>query len=211
MKKIYSHKIVQALSRMHEPTTELHFTSPYELLVAVMLSARNKDKRVNVVTSKLFKEASTPKALIALGEEKLKDHLRTLGLHNAKTSNVLEMSRILVKRFHSSVPSKLENLIELPGVGRKTAQVVLNVLYGAPYISVDTHVLRLANRIGFSKGHTPLMVERDMVKAIPKEYHSTISRMLVRHGRYICVARSPKCQQCPLKEWCVFYRKNVKI
>lgn len=211
MKKTYSHKIVKALSRMHEPTTELDFTSPYELLVAVILSARNKDKRVNVVTSKLFKEANTPKALIALGEEKLKGHLRTLGLHNAKTNNILEMSKILVRRFHSSVPSKLEDLIELPGVGRKTAQVVLNVLYSAPYISVDTHVLRLANRIGFSKGHTPLMVERDMVKAIPKEYHSTISRILVRHGRYICVARSPKCQQCPLKEWCLFYRKNVEI
>jgi endonuclease-3 len=191
-----------------EPETELHYSSPYTLLVAVVLSAQATDVSVNKATEKLFQRVTAPAAMLALGEAGLKSHIKTIGLFNAKAKNVIALSKKLVEEFHGEVPRTREDLQSLPGVGRKTANVVLNVLYGEPTIAVDTHVFRVANRTGMAKGKTPEEVEHQLIKIVPKEWLRHAHHWLILHGRYTCKARAPVCPTCIVRDLCAFKDKT---
>jgi endonuclease-3 len=191
------------------PKSELQFSSTFELLIAVILSAQATDKSVNLATLGLFKVARTPQAVLALGLEGLKRHIRTIGLYNAKARNILATCRILVDQFDAEVPREREALESLPGVGRKTANVVLNVAHGEATMAVDTHVFRVANRTGLARGTTPRAVEDELVRIIPTEFMSHAHHWLILHGRYICKARVPACPTCPIKRWCEFEEKTA--
>ena len=192
-----------------EPKTELNYTSPFTLVVAVVLSAQATDAGVNKATEKLFKSVKTPEAMLALGEAGLKSHIKTIGLFNAKAKNVMALSKRLVEDFGGEVPRSREDLQSLPGVGRKTANVVLNVLYGEPTMAVDTHVFRVANRTGMGKGKTPEDVEHKLVKAIPKKWMNHAHHWLILHGRYTCKARTPLCVKCPVYDLCEYKEKTA--
>lgn len=189
-----------------EPKCELDYESPYTLLVAIVLSAQTTDKNVNKATPALFKAASTPAQMVALGEEKLKSYIRSIGLFNGKAKNIIALSRDLVEKYDGKIPQNVDELQKLAGVGRKTANVFLNTMYGAPTFGVDTHVLRLGNRIGLAPGKTPLEVEKSLAKAvtgvIPDEDLKYVSHWLVLHGRYICTAKKPACDTCPVADLC---------
>lgn len=185
-------------NKIPKPMTELNYSTPFEFLVAVMLSPQTTDKRVNIVTQGLFEKANTPSQVVDLGEANLSLAIRTLGLFRAKAKHIFLMSEVLVKKFNSQVPSKFEDLIDLPGVGRKTAHVLLNGLFKQPVIAVDTHVFRVARRIGFSDKKTVLGVEKDLHKIIPSDYLQDIHNLLVLHGRYTCTAKQPKCSDCKI-------------
>lgn len=187
------------------PITELHFNSPFELLIAVLLSAQATDVSVNRATEKLFKVANTPESMVALGEDKLREIIKTIGLFNTKARHVIQTSNILIEKYNGHVPKDREALEALPGVGRKTANVILNTAFGLPTIAVDTHVFRVSRRLGLSKGKTPLEVERDLVRVIPKAYLKDAHHWLVLHGRYICKAKKPLCLECPVAKFCAFY------
>jgi endonuclease III len=191
-----------------EPTTELEHSSPFELLAAVMLSAHTTDKSVNAATRKLFPVANTPAAILAMGVEGVKPYLKTVGLYNAKTKNLIEMCRILVEKHGGKVPATREALEELPGVGRKTASVILNMVFGEPTIAVDTHIFRVANRTGLAPGKNPLAVEEALVAATPEPYVRHAHHWLLLHGRYICVARVPNCPKCLISDLCEFPNKT---
>lgn len=191
-----------------DPTTELIHTSTFELLVAVILSAQATDKGVNIATAKLFPVANTPAAIFALGVEGLEQYIRTIGLYRSKAKNVIETCRILVEKHGGQVPSTREELESLPGVGRKTANVILNTAFGQPTIAVDTHIFRLGNRIGLAPGKTPLEVEQKLVKIVPKEYLHDAHHLLILHGRYVCVARQPKCPECVIVDLCQYKAKT---
>ena len=184
------------------PTTELIYHNGFELLIAVMLSAQATDKSVNFSTEKLFQKANTPEKVLALGEEKLKSYIKTIGLYNTKALNILKTCDLLIKKHNSQVPHNREALEALPGVGRKTANVILNTLFGEPTLAVDTHIFRLAHRLGLSKGKTPEQVEQDLLKIIPKKYLHDAHHWLILHGRYICQARKPKCGECLIRQYC---------
>ncbi|HEX2859967.1 MAG TPA: endonuclease III [Alphaproteobacteria bacterium] len=184
------------------PTTELKYGNPYQLLVAVILSAQATDKGVNKATEALFKQVRTPAQMVALGEDGLTPFVKTIGLYRGKVKNVIATSRLLVEKHGGEVPRKREELEALPGVGRKTANVMLNTVYGEPVMAVDTHVYRVARRLGLSKGDTPLKVELDLVRNIPPEYMEHAHHWLILHGRYVCVARLPKCSECLVAKWC---------
>lgn len=190
------------------PTTELNHTSTFELLIAVILSAQATDKGVNIATAKLFPVANTPAAIFALGVEGLEQYIRTIGLYRSKAKNVIETCRILVEQHGGEVPNTREALEALPGVGRKTANVILNTAFGQPTIAVDTHIFRLGNRIGLAPGKTPLEVEQKLVKVVPKEYLHDAHHLLILHGRYVCIARQPKCPECVLVELCEYKAKT---
>ncbi|HEX6956417.1 MAG TPA: endonuclease III [Ferrovibrio sp.] len=190
------------------PKTELKYVNAYTLLVAVVLSAQATDAGVNKATAALFKKVRTPAQMLALGEAGLKEHVKTIGLFNAKAKNIIALSKILVERHQGQVPRDREALEALPGVGRKTANVVLNVVWGEPTIAVDTHLFRLANRLGLSKGKTPLAVEQDLLKAIPEKYMQHAHHWLILHGRYICKARRPECWRCIVADLCAFKPKT---
>jgi endonuclease-3 len=190
------------------PRTELVYASTFELLIAVILSAQATDKAVNKATASLFPLANTPQAFLDLGEEGLKAHIRTLGLFNAKASNIIKTCAILVEWHGGEVPRDRAALEALPGVGRKTANVVLNTAFGEPTLGVDTHILRLANRTGLARGKTPLEVERGLMRAIPREFLQDAHHWLILHGRYVCVARKPRCGGCIIREWCEFSPKT---
>lgn len=190
-----------------EPKTELHHNSVFELLIAVILSAQATDKGVNLATAKLYPVANTPSAILALGVEGLEHYIRTIGLYHSKAKNVIATCKILVERFDSVVPSSREALESLPGVGRKTANVILNTAFGQPTIAVDTHIFRLGNRIGLAKGKTPLEVELKLMKAVPKEFIQDAHHLLILHGRYVCIARQPKCGECVIRDLCEFKGK----
>jgi endonuclease-3 len=192
------------------PTTELHYHTPFELLVAVILSAQATDVSVNKATAKLFPHANTPRAIFDLQEEGLKKYIKTIGLYNAKAKNIIKTCQILIEKHHSKVPSTREALEALPGVGRKTANVILNTAFGEHTIAVDTHIFRVANRIGLSKGKTPLAVEKDLMKVIPKKYQKDAHHWLILHGRYVCQARKPKCQECLIADLCEYPHKNLE-
>ncbi len=192
-----------------KPTTELHYSSPFELLIAVMLSAQATDISVNKATNKLYPVANTPRAILELGEEGLIPYIKTIGLFRTKAKNVLKTCQLLLEQYHGQVPATREALESLPGVGRKTANVILNTLYGEPVMAVDTHIFRIANRIGLVKAKTPLQVEQQLIKIIPKEYLQDAHHWLILHGRYVCLARRPKCQECSIAEWCEFKGKNL--
>ena len=184
------------------PQCELNYTNAYTLLVAVMLSAQTTDKGVNKATEELFKIADTPQKMLELGEERLISYIRTIGLFNNKAKNIISMSRDLLERFGGEVPAKREELITLAGVGRKTANVVLNVWYKQPALAVDTHVLRISHRLDFSQGKTPLAVEEDLLKVLPEKYIINANHWLVLFGRYICKAQNPQCEECPIYAYC---------
>ena len=190
-----------------EPKTELHHNSVFELLIAVILSAQATDKGVNIATAKLYPVANTPSAILALGVEGLEHYIKTIGLYHSKAKNVIATCEILVNRFDSVVPNTREALESLPGVGRKTANVILNTAFGQPIIAVDTHIFRLGNRIGLAKGKTPLEVELKLMKAVPKEFMQDAHHLLILHGRYVCIARQPKCGECVIRDLCEFKGK----
>ena len=190
-----------------EPTTELNHSSVFELLVAVILSAQATDKGVNIATAKLFPVANTPSAILALGIEGLEHYIKTIGLFRSKAKNVIATCKILVERFNSEVPSTREALESLPGVGRKTANVILNTAFGQPTIAVDTHIFRLGNRLGLAPGKTPLAVELKLMKAVPKAFIQDAHHLLILHGRYVCTARQPKCGECVIRDLCEFKGK----
>lgn len=192
-----------------DPKTELEYSSAYTLLVAVVLSAQATDVSVNKATRGLFAAADTPAKMVALGEEGIRHHIKTIGLFNAKAKNVLALSQILIDRFAGEVPARREDLEALPGVGRKTANVVLNVYFGEPTMAVDTHIFRLGNRTGLAPGATPLAVEEALLKRIPKQWLLHAHHWLILHGRYICKARKPECERCPVTEFCRYKGKTV--
>jgi endonuclease-3 len=191
------------------PTTELVYTSTFELLIAVILSAQSTDKGVNKATAHLFPAAHTPEAIYALGEDGLKDYIKTIGLFNSKAKNIIETCRILVEKHGSEVPQERAALEALPGVGRKTANVVLNTAFHQPTMAVDTHIFRVANRTGIALGKNVLEVEKGLLKHIPKAYLLDAHHWLILHGRYTCVARTPKCGQCMIADLCDFKEKTV--
>ncbi|RMF14265.1 MAG: endonuclease III [Alphaproteobacteria bacterium] len=184
------------------PTTELHYTNPYTLLVAVVLSAQSTDKGVNKATEKLFRVADTPEKMVALGIDGIKRYINTIGLYNSKAKHVYELSKILIDRYGGKVPADREALMALPGVGRKTANVVLNVAFHQPTIPVDTHVFRVARRLGLAHGNTPLKVEQELEHVIPDRYRDRAHHWLILHGRYVCKARKPACDRCFLIDLC---------
>jgi endonuclease-3 len=191
------------------PKSELQFNSTFELLVAVILSAQATDKSVNLATVGLFQVARTPQAILTLGLAGLKRHIRTIGLYNAKASNILATCRILIERYGGEVPREREALESLPGVGRKTANVVLNVAHGEATMAVDTHVFRVANRTGLARAPTPRAVEDELIRVIPTQFMAHAHHWLILHGRYICKARVPACPVCPIRRWCEFEEKTA--
>lgn len=193
------------------PTTELIYHSPFELLIAVMLSAQATDVGVNLATAKLFKIANTPAAILALGAEKLKSYIKTIGLFNSKAKHIMATCEILLNKHHGQVPRTREALQALPGVGRKTANVILNTAFGEATIAVDTHIFRVANRTGLAPGKTVDEVERKLMKVVPNEFKHDAHHWLILHGRYVCKARNPLCEQCILNDLCAYYKSNKKI
>ncbi|HXH64242.1 MAG TPA: endonuclease III [Mariprofundaceae bacterium] len=192
-----------------EPKTELLYSTPFELLVAVILSAQATDTGVNKATARLFPVANTPEAILALGEEGLKPYIATIGLFNSKAKNIIRMCAMLLERHGGEVPHSREALERLPGVGRKTANVVLNVVFGDETIAVDTHIFRVANRTGLAPGRTPLEVEKGLMRVIPKPFLRHAHHWLVLHGRYVCTARRPKCTTCPIAGDCQWPQKPL--
>ena len=195
-------------TKIPNPTTELNYTTPFELLVAVTLSAQATDKSVNNVTNKLFPIANTPEAIFDLGEEKLRDTIKTIGLFNSKAKHIIQACRILIDKYDSQVPESRKDLEALPGVGRKTANVVLNTAFGHPTIAVDTHIYRVANRTAIASGKTVLEVEKKLVKFIPDDYRVP-HHLMILHGRYTCKARAPLCNECVLLDLCEYEEKNL--
>jgi endonuclease-3 len=205
--------VIELFTRLREidphPTTELNYTTPFELLVAVVLSAQATDVGVNKATKKLYPVANTPQAILALGEEGLKRYISTIGLFNAKAKNVIALCRLLIDLHASEVPHTREALEALPGVGRKTANVVLNTAFGEPTIAVDTHIFRVANRTGLAPGKDVRTVEDKLVKVIPAEFKQDAHHWLILHGRYVCKARKPDCPQCVIRDLCRYKDKTV--
>ena len=191
------------------PRSELNYRSPFELLVAVVLSAQATDKGVNLATAKLFPKANTPQAIWKLGEEGLTEYIRSIGLYRTKAKNIISLCRKLIDEHGGEVPANREALEGLPGVGRKTANVVLNVAFGQPTIAVDTHNFRVANRTGLAHGKTPEEVERRLVKFTPEEFRHDAHHWLILHGRYVCQARKPRCPECVIADLCEYPRKSV--
>ncbi|MDX8391895.1 MAG: endonuclease III [Mariprofundaceae bacterium] len=191
-----------------QPVTELNYASDIELLLAVILSAQATDVGVNKATAKLYPVANTAQTIFDLGEEGLKRYISSIGLYNSKAKNIIKTCAILIHEHGGKVPDTRQALEELPGVGRKTANVVLNVLFGEPTIAVDTHLFRLANRIGLAPGKTPLIVEKGLEKAIPGKFMQYAHHWLILHGRYICTARKPKCHLCPIYDECMWVEKS---
>jgi endonuclease-3 len=189
------------------PTTELNYATPFELLIAVILSAQATDKGVNKATARLFPVANTPEAILALGEEGLKQHIKTIGLFNSKAANIIKSCAILIEQYGGGVPEERKALEALPGVGRKTANVVLNTAFGHPTMAVDTHIFRVANRTGIAPGKNVLEVEKKLLKFVPQEFLQDAHHWLILHGRYICVARKPKCGACIIEDLCEYKHK----
>ena len=195
--------------RMPAPTTELEYQDPFELLVAVILSAQATDVGVNKATAKLYPVSRTPESILALGVDGLKRYIRTIGLFNNKAENIIKTCRILIEQHNSEVPRSRKELEALPGVGRKTANVILNTAFGEPTIAVDTHIFRVANRTGIAKGKTPLEVEKRLLRFTPDEFKKDAHHWLILHGRYVCKARKPLCGECPIIDWCEYTKKDI--
>jgi endonuclease-3 len=206
-------KITEFFTRLRaqnpNPKSDLEYTNDFTLLVAVVLSAQATDVGVNKATQHLFPIADTPEKMASLGEDTIRDYIKTIGLYKAKAANVHKLSKILIEKHNSNVPQTLDELMALPGVGRKTANVVLNVAFGQPTIAVDTHLFRVGNRTGMAKGKTPDEVERKLTKKIPKEFLLDAHHWLILHGRYVCKARKPDCQTCMVADLCKFKDKTA--
>ena len=192
-----------------KPETELEYQSPFELLVSVILSAQATDVSVNKATRKLYRVANTPETLLALGADGLKSYIRTIGLFNTKAENIVRTCKILIDQHGGEVPRDRKSLEALPGVGRKTANVVLNTAFGEPTIAVDTHIFRVANRTGLAPGKTPLQVEQKLLRVVPADYRKDAHHWLILHGRYTCKARSPACSECIVRDLCSFKSKHL--
>ncbi|MGV6989098.1 endonuclease III [Testudinibacter sp. P80/BLE/0925] len=205
-------KRIEILTRLRDadpkPTTELNFSSPFELLIAVILSAQATDKGVNKATDKLFPVANTPQAIWDLGVDGLKEYIKTIGLYNSKAENVIKTCRLLLDKHHGDVPESREALEALPGVGRKTANVVLNTAFGWPTIAVDTHIFRVSNRTNFAPGKDVVKVEEKLLKVVPDEFKVDVHHWLILLGRYTCVARKPRCGACIIEDLCEFKDKT---
>ena len=205
-------KRIEILKRLRaanpHPTTELNFSSPFELLIAVILSAQATDKGVNKATDKLFPVANTPQAILALGVDGLKEYIKTIGLFNSKAENIIKTCRDLIEKHHGEVPEDREALEALAGVGRKTSNVVLNTAFGHPTIAVDTHIFRVCNRTGFAPGKDVVKVEEKLIKVVPAEFKVDVHHWLILHGRYTCVARKPRCGACIIEDLCEYKNKT---
>ena len=205
-------KRIEILKRLRaanpHPTTELNFSSPFELLIAVILSAQATDKGVNKATDKLFPIANTPQAILALGVDGLKEYIKTIGLFNSKAENIIKTCRDLIEKHNSEVPEDRAALEALAGVGRKTANVVLNTAFGHPTIAVDTHIFRVCNRTGFAPGKDVVKVEEKLIKVVPAEFKVDVHHWLILHGRYTCVARKPRCGACIIEDLCEYKEKT---
>ena len=209
MNKQKRHEIFSRLREQNpNPTTELHFNSTFELLIAVILSAQATDVGVNKATAKLFTKANTPQAILKLGEEGLKQYIKTIGLYNSKAKNIIKTCRILIDQYDGEVPNDQKALESLPGVGRKTANVVRNTAFGEPTIAVDTHIFRVSNRTGIAPGKTVLAVEKKLLKVVPDEFKKDAHHWLILHGRYTCVARKPRCGSCIIEDLCEYRDKT---
>lgn len=209
MKKNDIHEFFTRLRAANpEPKGELEWTNPFTLLVAVALSAQATDKSVNKATPALFKAADTPEKMVTLGEEKIRDYIKTIGLYNSKAKNVLALSKILIENYGGIVPDKRGELVKLPGVGRKTANVVLNMAFGQPTMAVDTHVFRVSNRTGLAPAATVEKVEEKLEKVIPEEFMMHAHHWLILHGRYTCLARKPGCPECIVRDLCAYKQKT---
>ena len=210
MNKLQRHQI---FVRFHEqnphPTTELAYRSSFELLIAVILSAQATDVGVNKATAKLFPVANTPQEILDLGLDKLKEYIKSIGLYNSKAQNIMKTCELLVKNYNGDVPYKREELESLPGVGRKTANVILNTAFGESTVAVDTHIFRVANRTGLAKGKTPLAVEKALLKNIEPKFLKDAHHWLVLHGRYVCTARRPQCKTCIIQDLCEYPDKYL--
>lgn len=201
-------KIFQQFEKQNpNPITELKYKTPFELLVAVMLSAQATDVSVNKATTKLFLDANTPEAILKLGMEKLKSYIQTIGLYNSKAKNLMTTCQILVDKHNGIIPQTREELESLPGVGRKTANVILNTAFGQPTIAVDTHIFRVSNRTGIAPGKNVLEVEKNLEKILPKKYKNHAHHWLILHGRYTCKARKPLCESCIIRDLCDYLKK----
>ena len=204
LEKADIYEVFEAFRKQNpEPATELIYTTDYTLLVSVMLSAQATDKSVNKATEALYKVADTPEKMLELGQEKLESFIKSIGLYRSKAKHVIETSRILVEKHGGKIPHSRKDLEELPGVGRKTANVILSVLFGEKTIAVDTHILRIAPKIGLAAGTTPETLEKELLSVIPEEFLQHAHHWLVLHGRYICTARNPKCGECCISRWCL--------
>ena len=205
-------KRIEIFRRLREhnpnPTTELNYRNEFELLIAVILSAQATDVGVNKATKKLFEDAPTPQAMLELGVEGLKQYIKTIGLYNSKAENIIKTCRILVEKYNGQVPRTREELEALPGVGRKTANVVLNTAFGEPTIAVDTHIFRVCNRTGIARGKNPLEVEKRLERVVPDEFKKDAHHWLILHGRYTCVARKPRCGSCIIEDLCEYKHKT---
>ncbi len=209
MNKQKRHEI---FSRLHannpKPTTELYYSTPFELLVAVVLSAQATDKGVNKATTKLFKVANTPQKILQLGEAGLKEYINTIGLYNSKAANIIKTCRTLIDQYDGKVPEDRLALEALPGVGRKTANVILNTAFGQPTIAVDTHIFRVSNRTGIAPGKSVLEVEKKLLKFVPEAFRQDAHHWLILHGRYTCIARKPRCGSCIIEDLCEYKYKT---
>ena len=205
-------KRIEIFRRLREhnpnPTTELNYRNEFELLIAVILSAQATDVGVNKATKKLFEDAPTPQAMLKLGVDGLKQYIKTIGLYNSKAENIIKTCRILVEKYNGQVPRTREELEALPGVGRKTANVVLNTAFGEPTIAVDTHIFRVCNRTGIARGKNPLEVEKRLERVVPDEFKKDAHHWLILHGRYTCVARKPRCGSCIIEDLCEYKHKT---
>lgn len=205
-------KRIEILTRLRDenphPTTELNYSSPFELLIAVILSAQATDKGVNKATDKLFPVANTPEAILALGVDGLKEYIKTIGLFNSKAENIIKTCRDLIEKHNGEIPQDRASLEALAGVGRKTANVVLNTAFGQPTIAVDTHIFRVSNRTGFAPGKDVVKVEEKLLKVVPDEFKVDVHHWLILHGRYTCIARKPRCGSCIIEDLCEFKEKT---
>jgi endonuclease-3 len=191
------------------PTTELEYGNPFQLLIAVILSAQSTDVGVNKATRSLFRKVKTPAAMLKLGEDGLREYIKTIGLFNTKAKNIIKACALIVERYHGEVPEDRAALEALPGVGRKTANVVLNTAFGQPTIAVDTHIFRVANRTGIAPGKTVLEVEQRLLRLVPEEFRKDAHHWLILHGRYTCIARKPRCGSCTISDLCEYKKKNL--
>lgn len=211
MNRLKRRQIFERLAKaIPNPTTELKYETPFELLIAVVLSAQATDKSVNRATEQLFKVARTPEQILALGEEGLKHYIRHIGLYNSKARHIIQLCRQLIDQHHGQVPSSRKALEALPGVGRKTANVILNTAFGAATIAVDTHIFRVSNRTGLAPGKTVREVEDKLERWTPPEFKKDAHHLLILHGRYVCTARKPKCSQCVIRDLCEYKHKNLE-
>ncbi len=202
-------KIIKILLQTYpDAKCELNYRTPFELLIATVLSAQSTDVRVNLVTKDLFKEHNTPEKIVELGEDKLIKYIKSIGFYNVKSKNIISLAKLIIENYDSRVPNNIEDLIKLPGVGRKTANVVLSNCFSVPAIAVDTHVFRVSKRLGFSKKNNPLHVEQDLMKKISKEYWTDAHHAFIFHGRRVCKARNPLCVSCSVQDYCIFYKEK---